>query len=154
MSNKSIYIQEIHPYKQAIFALLGALSFMILGTLLSSIGWMKGGVKLPWVTAGAFILMYSVFNSINSFSTKNMMFYYRDSIFSFIGLVISASGFAYLFSGTPINDAGSFRWIYLTLTIAYFVFIGITTFIRFIFIVLQTEEERLSKKTDDNLFGE
>lgn len=147
-----MYIQEVHPYKQAVFALLGALSFMILGTLLSSAGLMKGGARFPWITAGAFILMYSVFNSINSFSTKNMINYYRDSIFSFIGLVVCASGLAYLFSGTSINDAGTFRWIYFMLTVAYFGFIGITTFIRFIFSVLQTEEERLSKKTDDNLF--
>lgn len=147
--NKSVYAKEYHPFWQAVVALGGAAVFMILGALMNAVAGVDLGIKFPWTTAGAFILMYAVFNSVNSFSTKNMLHYYRNSVFGFIGLLLGGSLLAYLFSQTHIRDAGSFAWIYVMLCLAYFGFIGITTFIRFIFSILRTEEEKLSKRIDD-----
>ncbi len=148
--NESIFAKEHHPFRQAGIALGGAAAFMIIGLILKAFG-MELGMKYPWTTAGAFILMYGIFNSVNSFSTKNMLNYYRNSIFGYIGLVVAASLLAYLFSGTPIQEAGSFKYIFVILCLAYMGFIGITTFIRFIFSILRTEEEKLSQRVDDSL---
>lgn len=148
-NNESMYAQEVNPFKQAGIALGGAVIFMLLGYLMNAVGAMEVGIKFPWISAGAFILMFSVFNSVNSFSTTDIPVYYRNSIFAYIGLVFVASMMAYLFSQTSINDAGTFRWIFFILTFAYLAFLAITTFIRGILRVLETEEEQLSRRIDD-----
>ena len=68
--------------------------------------------------------------------------------FLFSGIFIG-SMIAYFFSQTSINDAGSFRWIYFILTFSYLVFLVLTTFIRGILRVLETEEEKFSRRIDD-----
>ena len=140
---ESIYTKDIHPFKQAGAALVAALLFMILGQLIVSVNLMDFGERFPWTVAGAFILMYSIFNSVSSFSAKNLLFYYRNSLFGFAGLLFLSSGLAYLFSGILIGEAGTFKWIFLMLTMTYFTFIGITLFIRFILSALETEEDKL-----------
>ena len=118
-NNESMYAKEVNPFKQAGIALGGAVVFMILGYLMNAIGAMEVGMKFPWISAGAFILMFSVFNSVNSFSTDDETIYYRNSIFAYMGLVFSVSMMAYLFSQTSINDAGTFRWIFFILTFVH-----------------------------------
>ncbi|MGB0984584.1 MAG: hypothetical protein ACPG19_11115 [Saprospiraceae bacterium] len=148
-NNESIYEKEINPFKQAGVALGGATVFMVLGYLVNAIGAIEVGVKFPWTSTGAFILLFSIFNSINSFAAKDVNTYYRNSIFGYIGLVFLGSMIAYFFSQTSINDAGSFRWIYFILTFSYLVFLVLTTFIRGILRVLETEEEKFSRRIDD-----
>lgn len=149
LNNELIYGKEMNPFKQAGIALGGAVIFMILGYLVNATGAMEVGIKFPWISAGAFILMFSAFNSVNSFSTGDEKIYYRNSIFAYMGLVFSVSMMAYLFSQTSINDAGTFRWIFFILTFSYIAFLAITTFIKGILRVLETEEEKLSRRIDD-----
>lgn len=147
-NNQSLFELHIPPLRQALVGLAAAFVFMILYQIFKLAG-ADMGIKFPWTTSGAVILMYAVFNSVNSFTTNDMLKYYRNSIFAFIGLAAGSGAMAYLFSGTSINEAGTFRWIYVMLALSYFGFIGITTFIRFIFNILQTEEEKLSRRIDD-----
>ena len=142
-SNASFFSKYQPPYLQAAVGLGLMLVFMLLGKITGM------DFTFPWTTAGAVLLMFAVFNSVNSFTTDNMMTYYRDSIFSFMALVGLGSGLAYLFSSVSINEAGTFRWIYFMITLSYFGFIGIVSFIRFILGVLETEHEKLSKRKDD-----
>ena len=129
--------------------IISAVGFMILGYLANEVGAIEVGMKFPWIAAGAFILMFSVFNSINSFAAKDVNTYYRNSILGYMGLVFGGSMMAYLFSQTSINEAGSFRWIFFILTFSYLVFLVLTTFIRGILRVLETEEEKFSRRVDD-----
>lgn len=138
--NVSFFSKYRSPYLQAAVGLGAMFIFMLLGKIAGM------DFTFPWTTAGAVLLMFSVFNSINSFTTDSMLTYYRDSIFSFMGLVALGSGLAYLFSSVSINEAGTFRWIYFMITLSYFGFIGIVSFIRFILGVLETEQKNLSKR--------
>lgn len=141
--NASFFSKYQPPYLQAAVGLGAMLVFMILGKITGM------NFTFPWTAAGAVLLMFSVFNSVNSFTTDNMLTYYRDSIFSFMALVGLGSTLAYLFSSVTINEAGTFRWIYFMITLSYFGFIGIVSFIRFILGVLETEHDKLSKRKDD-----
>ncbi len=141
--NTSFFSEYQSPYLQAAVALGAMLVFMILGKISGM------DFTFPWTTAGAVLLMFSVFNSINSLTTENMLAYYRDSIFSYMALVALGAGLAYLFSAVSINEAGTYRWIYFMITLSYFGFIGIVSFIRFILGILEVEHKNLSKRQDD-----
>ena len=141
--NTSFFSKPQPPYLQAAVGLGAMVVFMLLGKIVGM------DYTFPWTTAGAVLLMFSVFNSVNSFVTDNMLTYYRDSIFSYMALVGLGATLAYLFSSVSINEAGTFRWIYFTITLSYFGFIGIVSFIRFILGVLETEHKNLSKRQDD-----
>ena len=141
--NESFFSKYQPPYLQAAVGLGAMFVFMLLGKIAGM------GFTFPWTAAGAVLLMFSVFNSVNSFTTDNMLTYYRDSIFSFMALVGLGSTLAYLFSSVSINEAGTFRWIYFMITLSYFGFIGIVSFIRFIVGVLETETDNLSKRKDN-----
>jgi predicted Abi (CAAX) family protease len=132
----SFFAKSISPYLQAAAGLGVMLIFMILGKIAGA------NFTFPWTTAGAALLMFSVFNSVNSFTTDDMLTYFRDSIFSYMALVGLGATLAYLFSSVSINEAGTFRWIYFTITFSYFGFIGIASFIRFILGALDNEQKK------------
>jgi cation transport ATPase len=141
--NTSFFSQYQPPYLQAAVGLGSMLIFMLLGKISGM------NITFHWTAAGAVLLMFSVFNSVNSFTAKNMLTYYRDSIFSYMALVGLGSLMAYFFSSVTINEAGTFKWIFFMITLSYFGFIGIVSFIRFIISVLETEQEKLSKQKED-----
>lgn len=126
----SIFEKSDNPIYQALMVYLGALAVMIGAFLIKITGLMSIQQKFPWMTAGAFMLFFAMFNSIYALSTKNMMQYWARSIYSYMGLAVVSGLTAYLFSSLSINEAGSFRWIYVVLTIGYLVFLSIMTSVR------------------------
>ena len=66
--------------------------------------------------------------------------YWGRSIYSFMGLALGSGLTAYLFSSLTISEAGSYRWIYVVLTVGYLVFLSIVTFMRRIVEFAQKEE--------------
>lgn len=133
---------------QAGVGIAGALVFMVLNGLMA-LGGLDLGDKFPWTSAGAFLLMFTVFNSLNSFNSRNMLVYYRNSMFGYTAMLLIVGFMAQLFSKMSIGEAGTYRWIFIMITVAYFGFIGISAFIRFIFLILQREEDNFSKRIDE-----
>lgn len=146
--SKSIYETEVHPWMQAGVGMAGALGFMVVNWLMG-LGGVDLGERFPWTAAGAFLLMYTVFNSLNSFNAKSMMVYYRNSMFGYMAMLLVVGFLAQLFSQLSIFEAGTYRWIFIMITVSYFGFIGISSFIRFIFMILQREEDNFSKRIDE-----
>lgn len=129
-TNTSIFERATNPIFMAILVYLAGVVIMLGGKLIGFIGLLPVPQKFPWLTAAAFMLFFAMFNSIYALSTKNMMKYWARSIYSYLGLAILSGLTAYFVSSMPINDAGSFRWIYVVLTIGYLVFLAIMTSVR------------------------
>lgn len=113
------------PPIQAITIYVSFIVVVLLSTLLGYTGLISVGQKFPWVLAGSFILLFSMFNSVLFLSAVSPGLYYRNSIYSFAALAVLSGFSAFLISGLSLNEAGSFKWIFLVLTVGYIVFLSI-----------------------------
>ncbi len=135
----SIYEQRFDPVKQAAIALAGVLVFNLVAKALQLGGAVEGN-RFPWMTAASFMLLFALFNSVFSVATDNMMKYWGRSLYSFMGLAVIAGLLAWAFSGLTISEAGSYRWIYIVVTIGYLVFLAMMAFMRQVVDFAQKEE--------------
>ena len=136
---QTIFEQDISPYKQAAVAIGAALVFFILGGIFKS-GGMGLPERFPWMSAGAAIMLFAIFNSVLSLSAKNSIQYWSQSITSYFMVLIISGLIAWAVSGQSINEAGSFRWIFGVLTFVYLVFISMTNAMKKIVSFAQREE--------------
>lgn len=139
-TDQSIFEKAYNPFLQAGLT-LGAIIVVILGAKLVKLtGIIYVTDRFPWMTAAAFLLFFAMFNSIFALSSENMLKYWGRSIYSFMGLAVASGLVAYLFSSLSINEAGSYRWIYIVLTFGYLVFLSMMTFMKRIVEFAQREE--------------
>ncbi len=96
--------------------------------------------------AASFMLLYAVGNSIFSVSSDNMAKYWGQSIYSFMGLAAASGLVAWGLSGLSIGQAGSYRWIYIVVTIGYLVFLSMMGVLRTIVAFAQREEWNQPRK--------
>lgn len=102
--------------------------------------------NMPWVFVLAMTLFYALFNSIFGLKSQKPVRYFGHSIYSYVGLLVVGSLLAWLFSGLTIDEAGSFRWLYVVLTFGYIIFIVISR--------LMKQIVEIAMKQDDRLRGE
>jgi len=106
----------------------------------------------PWVFASTFLLFYSIFNVVFSLNAANAEKYWIQAVIGFIVCVGALGGLAYLISGLGMNDAGSFKWIFIVITISYLVFMSIVRAMKGIVDFAQKEEwnsPKMRKKNDE-----
>lgn len=138
--DNSFFAKAYNPVHQAGIVLGMMVSFILISKLVKLTGLLSVSDKFPWMTTAAFLLFFAMFNSIFALSTKNMNQYWNRSIASFVVLVIVSGLFAYLSSAIHINDAGSYRWIYIVVSIGYVIFLSMMTFMKNIVEFAQKEE--------------
>ncbi len=119
--------------------LLAVLAFNIGAIMARSLG-MEVEQRFPWTIAAAFLLFFAAMNAIYSVFSSNMDKYWTRSILSFVGLAALSALLAQLFSKLTMNEAGSYKWIYIVLTIGYLVFLLMLTAMRKIVDFAQREE--------------
>lgn len=141
METKShpIFVKLQNPVFQAVVLLALVLLFDIGTWFLGSTG-VEFEQRSPWTTAAAFLLFFSALNAVMSIYTKNMDSYWTRSMLSFVGLAAASTLLAQWFSGLSMSEAGSYKWIYIVLTIGYLVFLLILTAMRKIVDFAQKEE--------------
>jgi hypothetical protein len=139
-AENSIFSKAYNPYLFA--ALLFGVSLVITagGKLIQLMGADGVGERFPWLLAASFMLLFAVFNSIFSLSSQNSQQYWSRSMFSFMGLALANGLVAWLFSGLSIGDAGSYRWIYVVVTVVYLVFMSMMGFMKKIVEFAEREE--------------
>ena len=142
MDNKqtSFFYKAYNPVLQAALAFGAGILVTVGAKLVNLSGLLDVSDRFPWMSAAAFMLIFAIFNSIFSLSSKNLMQYWGRSIYSFLGLVFASGLVAYLFSSLSIYEAGSYRWIFFVLTIGYLVFLSIMSFMKRIVEFAQKEE--------------
>lgn len=121
----SIYYQAYNPVVQAagIFAL--GITVTLVAKLINNLGILEIGNRFPWMCAAAFLLFFALINSLSSLSAKDLNKYWSRSMLSFAGLAIASGLAAYGLSALSINEAGSYRWIFIVLTFGYLIFLSI-----------------------------
>ena len=142
----SIYTKALSPYLQAGIIFGAGLVINVLAKVINLVGLLEVAGRFHWKTALAFLLLFSIFNSVYSLSTKNTMKYWGQSVYSFLGLAVVSGFFAYLMSGENLNDAGSMRWIYFVVTIGYLVFLSMVNLMRKIVEFAEREEWNQPRK--------
>lgn len=80
--------------------------------------------SFPWLTAASFMLFFAIFNSLFSVSTKDFKLYWTRSMMTWIALAILGGLLAWGLSFQSISEAGTYRWIYIVLTIGYLIFLS------------------------------
>jgi hypothetical protein len=99
-----------------------------------------------WIVATAMMLCYIILNSIVALKTEPILPYWIQSVVFYIVLLAFSYGWSYMLSGLEIDDAGSFRWLWIVLTLVYMVFFAIARSVKRIV--------DFAIKQDDKLRGE
>ena len=99
-----------------------------------------------WIIAGTSILLFAIFNSVLSLSTKDMNLYWTQSIPTYAALMVLSGSLAYLFSAMTMQEAGTFRWIFMVLTFGYLLFLSMMRFMRKIVEIAQKEDDSWMKR--------
>lgn len=136
----SIFEKDIDPLWQAGGILGAVLLFDILGSAVSAGTEDVVNNRWPWLCAASFLLFFALFNAIMSATSKRLMWYWGRSIYAFLGLAIGAGLLAWAFSGIPIGDAGSYKWIFFVVTFGYLVFLSMIAVMKKVVEFAQKEE--------------
>ncbi len=94
----------------------------------------------PWVVTTAMILCFVILNTIVLFRIKSPVTYWVRSVIFYVVLLVLAYGWCFLLSGLHIDDAGSFRWLWMVLTLVYMIFFAIAYTIRSIIAIADKED--------------
>jgi len=140
VNNNSILERKIHPFKQAA-VIAGIVTLIILLIKLGSSE--DTSPRLYWEIAASGLLFYAIANSILSIAFEDQNYYWLYSIMSFALLLLSCGGLAFLCSGITIDEAGSFRWIFLVFTMGYIILLAIVRTMKKIITIAQREDKRL-----------
>ena len=93
-----------------------------------------------WSIAAAFLLLFALYNSLLSLNTDKPSQYWGQSVYSYIGLAFVMSMAAWLFSGISLSNAGSYKFIYLVVTIGFMVISSMVNFMKKIVQFAEREE--------------
>ena len=139
--NTSIFEKDISPYKQGLIILISTLFFhLMILTVASTDSFLS---RTYWTVSIAMVLVYALFNSIISLSTKDQNSYYLKSIITYVLLCISGGFLAYLFSKKNIDEAGPYRWMYIVFTMVYILILVIIRTMRVIVTLAQKKDKRM-----------
>lgn len=139
-SNERFFESAHNPVYQALAVFAGVVALNLIGMAIRGLELMDIGSRFPWMVAASFMLFFAVFNSLFSLSAKSMSLYWRASIYSYLGLATASGLLAWAISSLPISAAGSYRWIYIVVTIGYLIFLSLMATIRSIVEFAQREE--------------
>lgn len=145
----SVFTKDIPPFRQAVIVFLLSGGLMGLTKLVHMASSGDSDKTLFWTIAATFILFFAIFNALFSLSTKNLDKYWTHSMICYAGLALITGSLAYLLSSIPLDEAGSYRWIFIVLTMGYLIFLSIMTVMRKIVEFAQKEEwnhPRIRKK--------
>lgn len=129
-----------HPIFQALATLSGVVLVNVVALLVRWLGIVEVGDRFPWMVAASFMLLFAVFNSVLALSASSMNRYYTYSVYSFAGVALLSGLLAWGLSSLSISEAGSYRWIFIVVSIGYMIFLGLMSFLRTIVEFAQREE--------------
>jgi hypothetical protein len=98
----------------------------------------------PWIVATALLLCYVFFNTVFLFRMKETIPYWSKSMIAYVLLLVLTYGWCFFLSGHHIDEVGSFRWLWMVLTLVYMVFFAIAYTIKGI-VAIADREDRNSR---------
>jgi hypothetical protein len=124
-----------------IFVFSAFLTLIDTGTHLNGIG--TTTKNSTWILMTTCILFYAVCSSVLSLFSRHPNRYWRDAILSYVGLLVISALTARMLSGLSMDEAGSFRWLFVVLSIGYLVFLSIVRLMRRIVEIAIRQDEKL-----------
>ncbi len=138
-TSQSLFYKEVNP-----LILAGALLVVSCLSMLIAYGRYEGEeLKNIWLVSGSFVLCYVILNSILSYNAENINSYWTRGIIGFVGLILLSSVVATKLSGVSIEDAGTYKWLYVVFTICFIIFLVIVRLMRTIIDLAQKQDKRL-----------
>lgn len=128
------------PVAQAAVVFAGALALMAGSWLLAVTNIFKPDRLFAWSVAAALMLFYALFNSLMSLRADSFLKYWGRSMYSYLGLALCTGLAAWMFSGIPLREAGTYRWIYVVVTFGFLVFLSLVNFMKKIVQFAEREE--------------
>ncbi len=138
--NISIEKRLNSPLVQALAVLLIAYTIMVIGWLFNRFQPENSDPLFCWSIGAAFMLFFAMMNSVLSLRADSFMKYWQASMYSYMLLALGTALVAWGLSGIPINDAGSYRWIYMVISIGFIVFLTMVNFMKTIVKFAEKEE--------------
>lgn len=137
---ESDYKKIDSPIAQAGVVLVGALVLMLGGWLLTVTNIYPVEPLFAWSVAAAFMLLFALLNSLMSLRSDSFVKYWGRSMYSYLGLAFCTGMAAWMFSGIALRDAGTYRWIYIVVTIGFLVFLSMVNLMKKIVQFAEREE--------------
>lgn len=150
VSGISFLSSEVSPFRQVVFVVAVGIVLMIMTELLPQSPRMERTNSMPWTVASAMLLFFALANSVLAFAVKDGNKYWMYSMMSYAILFITVSSIAYVVSGVGMDEAGSFRWIFLVFTFGYLILLSIVNLIRF-FVALSKRSDEIKKQNEGSI---
>ena len=128
------------PIVQAIVVLSAAVIIMAIGWVFKRFQPESSDKLFAWSIGAAFTLFFAMLNSLLSLRADSFMKYWQTSMYSYMALAFGTGMVAWGFSGVPIGEAGSYKWIYLVISIGFIVFLTMVNFMKTIVTFAEKEE--------------
>lgn len=128
------------PPMQAAATLAVAVLIMGIGWAFTAAGIFTVDRLYAWSIGAALMLFFAMMNSLLSLRADSFVKYWGASIYSYMALGLGTSLAAWGFSGIPLNDAGSYRWIYIVVTVGFIVFLSMVNVMKAIVRYAEKEE--------------
>ncbi len=143
---ESIFNKSFKPFQQALLVL--GIYLLLLGAVLvlKWIHWINFAALDYWKYATSIILFYIMLNCVFCFSAKEKLFYYRNSIFTYVGLILILCVVSQYLSGYSIFEAESYSWI---LTVFSIIYIALITMINLMRKIVEIAIKQDKKLTDE-----
>jgi hypothetical protein len=145
MSEKqlSFFEKDIHPVTQLKYALITTVGVQLIYFIFN-----KGATDMStlsdyYTIPMAFTLVFGIFNAVLSLSSKDQNKYYGVSLVTYFIYCAVTITVGRLLSGIPIDDAGSYRWIYFVFTFGYIFFLALVRTMRWIVTIAQKNDSRM-----------
>ncbi len=99
-----------------------------------------------WTNTIAFLFVFVLFNVLLSLKAKHDPSYWWQSILTYVVLIGFGSVMAYIISGLGIDEAGSYRWIILVVTMGYVILIGMIRTIQYLVGIAEDPNHKINNK--------
>jgi hypothetical protein len=96
-----------------------------------------------WIVSTAMILCYVILNTVVALRIEPIIPYWSRSVIYYVVLLAFTYGWCFLLSGRHIDEVGSFRWLWLVLTLVYMVFFAIARSVKRIVDIAIKQDEKL-----------
>lgn len=142
-SPSSIFNRAIHPLYQGGFVFGVFIFFLVLRIALDRLNALDWNKEDIWLYCTSMALFFIIINSIFGFTTKDKNRYYRDSLFTYTGLLIVFILLGKWISGKSVFEAETYSWILLVFSVVFIVFLTIINLVRKIVEIALKQENKI-----------
>ena len=128
----------------AVFA--AAMIIMGIGWGFTASGLVQFDRLFAWSIGSALVLFFAMANSLLSIRAPSFVKYWGASMYSYLALAFGTCMAAWGFSGIPLREAGSYRWIYIVVTVGFIVFLSMVNFMKIIVRFAEKEDWNQPRK--------